>query len=141
MAWFADLAPCNYFGEGLANSLLAVAWLEDGQPFATGRVSRDVYTKLGILLNEPWQPAVSMGAHKCDMCLYEGVEGYRNLFVPAQRVVFVCPELILHYMNAHAYQPPDEFCQAVLACPEMRSMAYLKALSAASKALIRAAVG
>jgi hypothetical protein len=33
-------------------------------------------------------------------------------------------------MDAHAYQPPPEFCQAVLACPPVPSTAYLEAVSA-----------
>lgn len=52
----------------------------------------------------------------------------RILFIPADKTIYVCPELIVHYMNAHGYAPPDIFCGAVLACPPMRSMQYLKAL-------------
>jgi hypothetical protein len=27
-------------------------------------------------------------------------------------------------MNAHQYRPPEAFCQAVLRCPDTRSMEY-----------------
>jgi hypothetical protein len=68
-----------------------------------------------------------MGTHECDLCLYEGeVHGVNNIFVPGEEFLFVCPELIVHYMNAHGYQPPDAFCAAVLRCPPMKSMEYLK---------------
>jgi hypothetical protein len=43
--------------------------------------------------------------------------------------------LIVHYMNAHGYLPPSEFCDAVMACPPMQSMPYLKALRAAGVSL------
>ena len=56
--------------------------------------------------------------------------GAANLFVPADRFLYVAPSLILHYVDSHAYAPPKEFQDAVLECPEMRSMAYLKAVLA-----------
>ncbi len=34
------------------------------------------------------------------------------------------------HIDAHQYRPPDVFQQAVMACPEMRSMPYLKAIRA-----------
>ncbi len=77
------------------------------------------------------QPGIFTGIHCCDLCLYEGDSaGVKNVFIPGDGVVFVCPELIAHYMNAHWYRPPDEFCRAVLSCPAMRSVLYLKALLA-----------
>jgi hypothetical protein len=52
----------------------------------------------------------------------------KDLYVPANQVIYVAPELIVHYIDAHQYLPPQVFIDAVLACPEMRSMDYLKAL-------------
>jgi hypothetical protein len=40
----------------------------------------------------------------------------------------VAPELIVHNIAAHWYKPPDVFIEAVLACPDMRSMEYKKAI-------------
>lgn len=54
--------------------------------------------------------------------------GSTNLFVPGAAALYVAPSLILHYMDAHEYAPPAAFCQAVLQCPPMRSMAYLRAI-------------
>jgi hypothetical protein len=55
-------------------------------------------------------------------------KGFSNLFVPGAGLVYVAPELILHYIDAHQYQPPRAFCDAVLACPPMGSAEYLEAL-------------
>ena len=141
MAWFADLSPCSYFGEESAGCLRSVGWLERGRPFATGPVDPAVYTRLVELLKDPWQPGLFVGVHHCDLCQYEGsATSVRNLFVPSEGTVFVCPELITHYMNAHWYQPPDEFCRAALACPPMRSVPYLKALLAGARPLVQAAI-
>jgi len=139
MAWHEDLMPFTELGAECATCLRAVGWLERGHPFPTGSVDRAVYTRLVELLEHPWEPAVTMGFHRCDLCLYDGPPGKRNLFVPADGFVFVAPELVAHYMNAHEYRPPDEFCAAVLACPAMRSMPYLKALLAVGRPLVQTA--
>lgn len=54
--------------------------------------------------------------------------GIGNLFVPAADTIFVAPSLIVHYIDAHEYCPPQPFKDAVLGCPKMRSMKYLKAI-------------
>jgi hypothetical protein len=43
-------------------------------------------------------------------------------------VLYAAPSLILHYIDAHEYAPPEAFCEAVLACPPMGSEAYLQAI-------------
>jgi hypothetical protein len=142
--WYADLSPWGDVGnESQASRFRAVGWLERGKPFVTGPVDTAVYEQLVEMLKDPWRPYISMGFHRCDVCLYNGDQsGKRDLFVPGDGVIYVAPELITHYMNAHWYQPPDEFCLAVLACPPMRSMPYLKALMAnGAKSLIEAGRG
>jgi hypothetical protein len=138
VTWFADLAPLRYFGDHFANCLAAVGWLERGQPFPTGAVDASIYSQLKELLRNPWQPFQTLGFHSCDLCLYEGPTGTANLFLPDGDRVLVCPELIVHFMNAHAYQPPERFCRAVMACPPMRSMPYLQSLLAAGRPLVQA---
>lgn len=139
MTCYEDLSQCNYFGPDCSACLRAVGWLEHSRPFPTGRVEADVYTRLIELLKEPWQPETFLGSHRCDLCHYEGPYGNRNLFVPADGFSFVAPELVAHYMNAHGYRPPDEFCAAVLACPPMRSTQYFKSLLAVARPLMRIA--
>ncbi len=85
-----------------------------------------------------------MGWHDCDFCrvssgprqlTLDNVSvdlGNTNLFIPAGDRLLVAPSLILHYIDAHEYSPPTEFCDAVLACPEMRSMDYLKMIRRAA---------
>jgi len=55
-------------------------------------------------------------------------QGFFNLFVPGAGHVYVAPELILHYIDEHQYQPPRNFCDAVLACPPMGSTEYFESL-------------
>lgn len=139
MAWYDDLAECDYFGGHPAPSLRAVGWLERGRAFAEGPVDRQVYERLQELLENPWEPMATAGVHACDLCLYKGALGKSNLFVPGHGFLYVCPELIVHYMNAHGYRPPAEFCHAVLACPPMRSVTYLRSILAnGGRSLVRA---
>ena len=127
--WFEDLSPCTYFS--VDASLVAVGWLERGKPYSTGGADSRVYRALVEMAKDPWQPFVCAGAHECDLCRFEPeAGGSANLFIPADGTLYVSPTMIVHYMNAHGYAPPDPFCHAVLACPPMRSMAYLRAIKA-----------
>ena len=54
--------------------------------------------------------------------------GVSNVYVPGNAVIYVAPSLVAHYVDAHEYQPPKEFMEAVLQCPPMRSMEYLRAI-------------
>jgi len=132
VTWFEDLSPCDYFGPPeLAPHLRDVGWLERGRPFLVGPVDRRIYDCLLELRKDPWQPAVTPGLHACDLCQFDAEAlGNANLFIPGIGLLYLCPELIVHYMNAHHYAPPPEFCEAVLACPPMRSMDYRRALLA-----------
>ena len=138
MAWYEDGAPCKYFGAELTPSLRAVGWLAGGKPFTTGPLDRRVHDKLEEL-REGRQHArwtwllgfMFMGRHHGDFC--SGPDAAwcsMNLVIPGRGFLFVAPDLILHYMDAHAYQPPAEFCQAVLDCPPVPTTAYLEAVAA-----------
>ena len=136
MTWFADLSECNYFGPGCAKHLRAVGWLEQGRPFPTGSVDGAVLAKLSTLINsQPWQPVRFRGWHTCDLCPIANTrfgdgKSYRNLFLPGQGTIYVCPEGILHYIHEHGYAPPPQFNRAVVECPPMGSEAYFVSLRA-----------
>jgi hypothetical protein len=136
MSWFVDLSPCDYFGAKLAPVLRAVGWLEAEQSFAQGKTDAGVVTRLEELLAGTWEPVSFDGFHICALCEREAQTGARNLFVPGDGCVYVCPELVVHYIEAHGYRPPDEFCAAALACPAMGSPDYFAALRASSGGLL-----
>jgi hypothetical protein len=126
--WYEDLTECNYFGEEYSKTLTAVGWLENGKPFATGNSLRSLYEKLCEFSKKPWTFVFFMGPHECDLCQFGGEFGISNIFIPHNGKIYVCPQLITHYINAHHYLPPNEFIEAVLACPPQGSMEYLKKL-------------
>jgi hypothetical protein len=142
MTFFKDLTPCNYFGVEFAESLRAVGWLSRNKSFTKGEVSEVFFKRLCELLQNPWNPFYFLGVHECEFCRFtQGFGGdsqfwdykvarisNKNLFVPAEGFIYVAPESITHYIDAHEYCPPEDFCRAVLDCPEMRSREYLIAL-------------
>lgn len=141
MAVFKDRDPIHYLGES-HKSLRAVGWLERESEFPKGDVTEEFFAALVRLCANPWEPAVAAGRHACSLCRFSGgptqltyrnilvTIGTSNVFVPADDVVFVAPTTVVHYVDAHEYLPPDDFQQAFLRCPEMKSRAYLKEIKA-----------
>jgi hypothetical protein len=150
--YIVDLAECELPAIDDTFNLRAVGWLERGHDYARGEVSDELMAALIHLLADPWQPFVYAGVHRCSFCRFTGGPGSvgfgsvtasvgnTNLFVPGKDVVYV-PPLIAHYMDAHDYAPPEQFQQAVLACPAMRSLTYLKAIRERSRSLVAARRG
>jgi hypothetical protein len=130
MTHYNDLANCDYFPILEAGPLLAVGWLEPGFEYAQGDPGQEFYKRLKTLLQEPWTPVFFMGPHKCGMCHYDHFYSHLNLFVPGKQVTYAAPQGIVHYVAAHNYCPPAEFCRAVENCPEMGSLEYFEALYA-----------
>lgn len=128
--WYEDLTECDYFGEEYSKILTAVGWLEGGKTFSTGTIPKDVYSKLCEFSKKPWTFAVFMGYHHCSLCKSQfennNPKGVSNIFIPHNGKIYVCPELITHYINNHFYLPPREFIEAVYLCPPQGSMEYLK---------------
>ena len=142
MSYYQDLSPFSELGLPPSESVLAVGWLDAGNDYKKGQVSRDVADSLLGLLSNVWEPGVTAGRHRCTFCYITGgptsiyasdrsIElGSSNLYLPSesQKVLYVAPSLIVHYMDAHEYLPPAEFQEAVLRCPPMRSLQYFKLL-------------
>ena len=132
--------------------LVAVGWLEPEHPFPTGQVERRLAEKLGELLVNPWTCAVSCGFHRCGFCRFNEVPptltvngrsvqmGVSILIVPGKGKLYSTPSLVLHYMDAHHYCPPEEFQDAILNCPQMRSREYFKAVVQCASPEFRASI-
>jgi len=139
----SDLTPIGH------PQLIAVGWLAQGEPYSRGPISKEFVDALLSLLGDPWQPFYLLGWHCCEFCRISGGPatlrlrkpddlvkradlsvslGTLNLFVPHEGNIFVSPSLIAHYVDAHEYAPPEIYQTAVLRCPPMRSIEYLKAI-------------
>ena len=128
MTWIKDLSAYvkPFDGEPL---VLAIGWLSGSKPYPKGQLDHRVYDKLTELLAVPWELGPHfLGFHTCDLCNEPDRRSVRNLYVPGGEVLYVCPELILHYMADHEYAPPVQFCNAVLVCPLLGSESNLEAV-------------
>ena len=142
MAHYADLSVCEYVGAEPGSPCLAIGWLDPAHEYSRGDVSAEFFECLCELLVEPWSFVATAGVHRCGFCRFSGggsatykrhrISGLGSgmLFVPNGSTVYVAPTSIAHYIDAHGYCPPPEFQRAVMECPEMRSLAYMRALLA-----------
>ena len=136
MTYIEDLTPCSYLDEEGDYGLVAVGWLSRTHAFQRGAVPPRFRKRLTALLIWPYCPTAYLGSHTCEFCAPVGPQpddrrypsGTANLLVPGNNVIYACPELIGHYIDAHDYRPPDEFVAAVLECPPTKSVQYFRRL-------------
>lgn len=136
---YHDLTPCSYFGPELADKLVAVGWLEHDYPYTQATASEQFLDKLFKLLANPWNPVFLLGYAACPFCELNSYQldysakriivGNLNLYVPGEGFLYVMPSLAAHYILAHGYAPPPEFCDAVMRCPPMCSPEYFQAIA------------
>jgi hypothetical protein len=117
--------------ETLADSWVAVGWLEPDHPFPRGEVSLEFVARLREFARRWGQSvealgwSVAGGYHTCEFC--GKAWGSGTFGVPAGDHVFFVPEMIAHYVEQHGYAPPAEFIAAVLACPLPGTPEYVAA--------------
>ena len=68
------------------------------------------------------------GVHTCQLCGEASAGG--NFAVPAESILFVAPELAVHYVSVHHYLPPSAFLDSLLSAPLPGTSEYLAAVSA-----------
>ncbi|AWM39925.1 hypothetical protein C1280_24920 [Gemmata obscuriglobus] len=129
--FFPDLGTTCQVDRG--DHVRAVGWLHPDHSFPTGPVPPGFSAALRAHAYDSWQPVLAMGPHFCELCSHpapgaDRAGGARNFWIPSMSVVYVAPELIVHYVEDHQYQPPEEFVAAVLACPPQKSDAFLEML-------------
>jgi len=103
---------------------LAVGWLDSSHPYSVGSVDDEFVARLFEACRSH-ATARTRGWHGCPFCSSPVptivTQGDETLAVADAeiRVVaedgtwLVAPTLVLHYVTAHAYQPPREFIEAV----------------------------
>ena len=129
--WYEDLSECDYLKRYFSVNLTAIGWLEKGKPYNTGKIQNEVYQNLCQFNRTPYCFTVACGFHYCGYCKKidepwgsSDKWGKANLTIPYKYKLYHYPEMITHYIKEHSYLPPEEFCEAVLACPPMSSMDY-----------------
>jgi hypothetical protein len=123
-----DLSTFAYITEG--ENVRAIGWLDGPRSYRAGSVPEPVLATLARHIAGAYVCFGFLGGHHCSLCTCEDPPfGVHNLLIPTREFLYVAPELILHYIKHHDYRPPDEFLEAVMACPRQQSRAYFELLS------------
>src|SRR5580704_6216804 len=126
--YFADLTPYEYGGTARHAHVLNVGWLSADHPFSKGAAADRLVAALQRLVATPVN--LYRGSHFCEFCdlpmkmspsgipipdPLPGTTGNGEIRVTAaDGTTYVAPVLILHYVVAHAYLPPQEFVEAMI---------------------------
>ena len=96
----------------------AVGWLGDSVP-TTGVLSAEAIAALAHFASWAKVEDFFLGSHACELCGEETSHG--EFWVLHGNVRYVLPQLMLHYVKAHAYCPPDTFVRDLLEAWRERS--------------------
>ena len=143
---YEDLELCKYergpfHADNWAAPLRAIGWLEHPKPIRRGPTPPQFVWKLRECV-EGARTAYGqygfLGTYTCSICFASGrpspgpVWSQEMIFVPGIEQVYIAPGGIPHYVEFHAYLPPQLFIDAVMLCPEYGSPAYCEALRIAN---------
>lgn len=121
--YYPDLSPYTYSRP--SRLMVNVGWLAIGHAIPQGSIDVGIRDQLVRLAREPEN--LMRGFHYCEFCDAESpliattpdepekpaYLGSGEIHVDAGSVVYAAPTLVVHYIDAHAYLPPPEFCDAV----------------------------
>ncbi len=121
-------------GEPQEPAMRAVGWLGSTLE-AVGPTSPAFQARLGRLAQKPF-PGRRMSDYPCLLCPRSErasrdplvARGWGELRVGGPKATYVAPVLIVHYVLAHGYCPPDAFIEAVMASVAEPTEAELEAV-------------
>lgn len=135
MSHFPDLSPYAY-GYGSHSGVLHVGWLDNKHPFTKGDVDVRLIEKMKCLASRPVE--LYRGKHHCELCIepldlvktylpngividptcswaqwWDAHTSNGEIRVSRKGFTFAAPVLIVHYIEAHHYLPPEQFLNAI----------------------------
>lgn len=121
MTFFEDLTAYTYLHpEEERPGTVNIGWLARRHPFPTGKTSAAFRARLRQICQRVVKR--TRGFHSCDFCKGRvKPHSSAEIRVEGDGRVYAAPELVYHYVVAHAYKPPEEFIAALLACNESRA--------------------
>lgn len=126
MSFFPDMGQVSLVAAG--EHVRAIGWLHPNHVFTKGNVSTEFLNRLKEFAKRsgPSAEALYFGAfggfYTCGFC--GQAHGIGNFGVPHGDLLFVAPEMVVHYIEEHGYCPPAEFITAVLRSPLPDSEEY-----------------
>ena len=126
MAFYEDLSPYNY--THYCEKEINIGWLQKDKEFPVGNIPEGFLERLKWFSEKPF-PVFHSGQHICEFCEDKNASGSCELrIVGADDTVYACPELIIHYIEAHNYCPPQQFIDAVINGPRPGQDKYTDAV-------------
>jgi hypothetical protein len=119
MSFFPDMGGESPVAAG--DHVRAVGWLHPDHPYSQGEVPAEFLLRLKEFVARSGDSAGALyfgafgGFHTCEFC--GQAHGINNFGVPSGDLLFVAPEMIVHYIEKHGYCPPAGFVEAVLRSP------------------------
>lgn len=125
--FFTDLTKYEYGLPHPIEDVVNIGWLEKMSSFETAKPSAIFIARL-----HAWTAVARVnllrGYHECGFCSgikerpsvdIDGVRiwlGSSEIWIPGKEGrVYAAPDLLIHYIESHQYEPPQEFMEAVLA--------------------------
>lgn len=120
----------KFGSEDIDPNLIAVGWLDGGQPYAQGQTPTAVIRRLVELCREGVNR--TRGFHRCNLCVAQSesprprpttVSDPAGEFLVGSAEIrvrgltgqqYAAPDMIIHYVIEHGYLPPEDFCEGVL---------------------------
>jgi hypothetical protein len=119
MSFFADMGCKSLVASG--DHVRAIGWLHPDHTYTKGEVPAQFLARLKEFAARSGDSARALyfgafgGFHTCEFC--GQAHGIGNLGVPSGDLLFVAPEMVVHYIEQHGYKPPAEFVAAVFQSP------------------------
>ena len=119
MSFFPDMGCKSMVAAG--THVRAIGWLHPDHAYDKGEVTAEFLTRLKEFTARSGHSAQALyfgasgGLHTCEFC--GRAHGIGNFGVPSGDLLFVAPEMVVHYIEQHGYRPPAEFVAAVFRSP------------------------
>ena len=122
--YFPDLSPYDYYAPAAFPGVFTIGWLDQAHPYETGDVAAGLVRKLTSAMIGTSSANVHVnqirGVRPCGLCGMDEFEdrrlriGSTEVWIPgAQEVYYASPSMLLHYITAHRYLPPEPFRAAL----------------------------
>jgi len=99
--------------ESQTKKVIAVGYLEKGTPFEKGELSEEFHKRLWAIWNGGYT-LTSIGHHTCEFCGHATSSAEKILYDGANKVEYVFPEMIFHYIKVHDFKPQKEFIEFIM---------------------------
>jgi hypothetical protein len=117
-----DFDPYVYIEGFPLAGVQSIGWLAAGERIRTGTLPAELLQKLADVAAHHVNP--SRGFHPCLFCGRRQLTaststgkrvwlGSAEVWLPSPSTMFAAPNLIVHYIGAHGYLPPDAFIAAL----------------------------